>query len=322
LKKLIVTGGAGFIGSNLIKRLLDMGEYHITCIDNFDPFYSPKIKEKNIEEFLSSPYFRLVREDIRNLDELRAKLDGEYDTIIHLAAKAGVRPSIQFPLEYQLVNVIGTQNLLEIAKDKNIKQFVFGSSSSIYGINPRVPWSESDLDLDPISPYASSKLSAEYIGRVYSNLYGVRFLALRFFTVYGPGQRPDLAIHKFAKFMLNDEPITKYGDGSTLRDYTFVQDIINGILSAMKYEDSLYEIINIGNNRQVSLNELIETLEEVMEMKAKITQMGEQPGDVKQTYANISKAQKLLNYDPSTSLKEGLTAFAKWVKETEKLLLK
>ena len=291
MKRILVTGGAGFIGSNLIKKLLSAGIYKVTSIDNFDDFYSREQKEINIKPFSASENCVFIEGDIRDTSCLEKA--GEVDVIVHLAAKAGVRPSIQNPILYQDVNVSGTQNLLEFAKNKTIKQFIFGSSSSVYGVNEYVPWHE-DEKLLPISPYASTKLSGEMLGHVYSHLYGIRFLALRFFTVYGPGQRPDLAIHKFFKSILNNEPITVYGDGSTSRDYTFVEDIVSGIQAAIEYEKTNFEIINLGNHQTVTLSRLIEAIENICEKKAVIQRFPDQPGDVPQTYADISKAQQLL----------------------------
>jgi UDP-glucuronate 4-epimerase len=217
------------------------------------------------------------------------------------------------------VNVSGTQTLLEFAKSREIKQFVFASSSSVYGINENVPWNEEEKLL-PISPYASTKLSGEMLGHVYSQLYGIRFLALRFFTVYGPGQRPDLAIHKFFKSILNGDPIPVYGDGSTSRDYTFVQDTVKGVIAAIDYQDSDFEIINLGNHKTVTLAQLIDAVEEVCGKKAIINRLPEQPGDVPRTFADIAKAQKLLNYHPSTGLNEGLRAFYKWFESNQTIL--
>jgi UDP-glucuronate 4-epimerase len=233
------------------------------------------------------------------------------DAIIHIAAKAGVRPSIENPMAYQKVNVIGLQNMLDFAKEKNIKQFIFASSSSVYGLNKHFPWKE-DEQLLPVSPYAMTKLSGEMMGHVYSHLYGIRFIALRFFTVYGPGQRPDLAIHKFTKAILRNEPILMYGDGSTSRDYTFIDDIIQGVAGAIAYDKSNFEIINLGENHPVSLKDLITTLEEVIGKKAIIEQQPEQPGDVPKTFADISKAKQLLGYNPQTELKAGLKMFYEW----------
>ncbi len=237
-----------------------------------------------------------------------------------MAAKAGVRPSILNPLAYQQTNVIGTQHLLEFAKDKKIKQFVFASSSSVYGINDHYPWKE-DEQLMPISPYAMTKQAGEMLGHVYSKLYDIRFIALRFFTAYGPAQRPDLAIHKFFKAILKGEPVTMYGDGSTSRDYTFVDDVIQGVIAAMHYDKTGFEIINLGNHYTVSLKELIASIEEVTGKKANIEQLPEQPGDVSKTFADISKARQLLGYHAQTKLKDGLKKFYDWFQQNEELLM-
>lgn len=312
MKHILVTGGAGFIGSNLITTLLLSGEYKVTCIDNFDDFYPIAQKEWNIKDFYQNPNFSLIQGDIRNPEDLQKAQN--VDAIIHLAAKAGVRPSIENPGLYLDVNINGTRILLDYARENGIKQFLFASSSSVYGINENVPWIEED-PLLPISPYASSKVAGEMLGHVYSHLYGIRFVALRFFTVYGPGQRPDLAIHKFFKAISNDQPIPVFGDGSTSRDYTFVDDTVRGIVAALDYTRSDFEIINLGNHRTITLGSLIEAIEDTVGKKAIIDRHPEQPGDVSQTYAEISKAQEYLGYDPSTSLEEGLDVFYKWFKE-------
>jgi len=311
----LVTGGAGFIGSHLVDRLLDEG-WRVTVVDNFDPFYDPAIKERNVAAHLSNERYTLHRLDIRDLDGLRRHLTDDYDVIVHLAAKAGVRPSIQDPVAYQEVNVAGTQNLLELARERGIKQFVFASSSSVYGVNPNVPWREDDHVLLPISPYASTKVSGELLGHVYSHLYGIRFVALRFFTVYGPRQRPDLAIHKFARLMLEGRPIPFYGDGTSRRDYTYIDDVVAGVRAAMDYDATPYEVVNLGNNRTVSLSEMVEVLENVLGVKAKFEHLPEQPGDVPQTWADITKAETLLGYRPGTSFEEGLRRFADWLRSS------
>lgn len=286
----------------------------MTGVDNFDPFYPPEFKRRNIASHLTNDRYRLVEADIRDLGALGGRLEGGYDVIVHLAAKAGVRPSIQDPIAYQEVNVRGTQNLLELARRWGVRQFVFASSSSVYGINPDVPWRESTPVLRPISPYAATKVSGELLGHVYSHLYGIRFLALRFFTVYGPRQRPDLAIHKFARAMLAGDPITVFGDGTTSRDYTYIDDIIGGVRAAIDYRDSPYEVINLGNNRTVSLAELVRALEEVLGVQAKVERKPEQPGDVPLTWAGIGKARELLGYEPRTDFLEGLRRFAAWLR--------
>ncbi len=247
MRHAFVTGGAGFIGSHLVDRLLAEG-WRVTVADNFDPFYPRPIKERNVEPQRQQAAYRLVEVDIRDLSRLREVFDVPYDAIVHLAAKAGVRPSIADPISYQEVNVRGTQNLLELAREKDVKQFVFASSSSVYGVNPNVPWREDDHVLQPISPYASTKVSGELLGHVYSHLYGIRFIGLRFFTVYGPRQRPDLAIHKFAGLMLAGKPIPVFGDGSTRRDYSYVDDIVTGIRAAMEYDRTPFEVVNLGND--------------------------------------------------------------------------
>jgi UDP-glucuronate 4-epimerase len=309
----LVTGGAGFIGSHLVDSLLADGT-RVTVVDNFDPFYARSIKERNARMHDTRPGYELVEADLRDAGAMRRALHGGYDVIVHLAAKAGVRPSIEDPVGYQEVNVGGTQNLLELAREWQVPQFVFASSSSVYGVNPRVPWSEDDHVLQPISPYASTKVSGELLGHVYSHLYGMRFVALRFFTVYGPRQRPDLAIHKFALRMLGGQSIPVFGDGSTRRDYTYVDDIIRGVRAAMRYAGSRYEVINLGNNQTVTLAEMIEGLERALGVRAVVDRFPEQPGDVPQTWASIDKAARLLGYQPTTSYRDGVERFAGWLK--------
>ncbi len=320
---IVVTGGAGFIGSNLVKSLYAVYPgIKITCIDNFDPFYSAVIKQHNISHFRQSQGFSLINTDIATTSSsnLASLIPEPVDVIVHMAAKAGVRPSIENPMAYQQVNVIGLQNMLEFAKSTGVKQFVFASSSSVYGINDHFPWKE-DEQLMPISPYAMTKLAGEMMGHVYSKLFGTRFIALRFFTVYGPGQRPDLAIHKFTKAILTGDPITMYGAGNTSRDYTYIDDIVQGVIKAITYTQSGFEIINLGNNYSISLSELIQGIERVTGLKALIQQLPEQPGDVPKTFADISKAKRLLDYDPKTGLKEGLAKFYAWFRENKQLLL-
>jgi UDP-glucuronate 4-epimerase len=312
MRHILVTGGAGFIGSHLVDSLLSAGDV-VTVLDNFDPFYERRIKERNLESQLKNPRCHLIEADLRDVAEIRTQIRGDVDVIVHLAAKAGVRPSIADPVSYQDVNVCGTQNLLEIARERKIPQFVFASSSSVYGVNPRVPWSEDDHVLQPISPYASTKVSGELLGHVYSQLFGIRFIALRFFTVYGPRQRPDLAIHKFARLMLKGRPVPMFGDGTTRRDYTFIDDIVAGIRSAIAYDQSQYEVINLGNNETVSLAEMIRGLENVLGVSATVQRFPEQPGDVPQTWARIDKARALLRYNPCTSYDVGLRCFAEWL---------
>jgi UDP-glucuronate 4-epimerase len=321
-KHYLITGGAGFIGSHLVRALLNDKDLRITVIDNFDPFYPRQLKLINTEGFEKHQQVLLFDRDLDHLSsfELQKILPQKVDVIVHLAAKAGVRPSISNPLAYQRTNILGTQMLLDFAKETGVKQFVFASSSSVYGVNKNFPWKEDD-QLQPISPYAMTKLSGEMAGHVFSSLYGIRFIALRFFTVYGPSQRPDLAIHKFIKSILQDQPIPMYGDGSTSRDYTYVDDIVQGVLSAIKFDQSLFEIINLGNNHGVSLKDLIQNIEEVIGKKAAIDQQPEQPGDVPQTFADISKAKRLLNYQPATQLKDGLKSFYDWFLDHKEVLM-
>ncbi len=312
MKHALVTGGAGFIGSHLVDRLLAEG-WRVTVVDNFDPFYEEEMKRANIAPHLEYATYSLVEQDIRDLEGLREQLRGEYDVIVHLAAKAGVRPSMRHPVEYQEVNVRGTQNLLEFARERGIKQFVFASSSSVYGINPRLPWSEDDCVLKPVSPYGATKVSGELLGHVYSHLYGIRFIALRFFTVYGPRQRPDLVIHKFARLMLRGEPVPLYGDGQSRRDYTYVADVIEAVRRSMEYQGSLYEVINLGNNMPVSLVEMVRALEEALGVKAEIRFLPPVPGDVPATWASIDKGFRLLGFRPCTPFSEGIRQFAAWL---------
>jgi len=314
MKRILVTGGAGFIGSNLIKRMLSLGGYYIYCLDNFDAFYAREQKEVNIKSFLHHPFFELIRDDIRNISD-HTYLN-KIDAIIHLAAKAGVRPSIQHPLLYQHVNIGGTQALLEFARNKKIKQFIFASSSSVYGINSQVPWNENERAC-PISPYACTKHAAEMFGHAYSHLYNIRFIALRFFTVYGPAQRPDLAIHKFFDCIQQNKPIPLFGNGTTARDYTYIDDIVKAIIAAIDYTASEFEIINVGNNRTVTLRKLIRSIEEVCQSQAILQHLPEQPGDVPLTAADISKATSLLDYKPETDLLTGLTRFYSWYKKNK-----
>lgn len=315
MKRILITGGAGFIGSNLINKLLEDPDLKITCLDNFDPFYDPKVKKENIKPFLKKSNFNFIQADVRNYNQLKSKLTKKPDTIIHLAAKVGIKPSLVDPGVYTEVNIVGTQNLLELAKELKCKQFIFASSSSVYGVNPNVPWREDDSVLMPISPYASTKISGELLGHVYSHLYNIRFIGLRFFSVYGPKQRPDLVIHKFTKLISEGKPITLYGNGKTKRDYTFIDDIVAGIIGALNYSSSQYEIINLGNNESVELSQLIKILEKVLGKRAIISKLPDQPGDARITFADISKAQRILNYKPRTHLYDGLQKYVDWFRK-------
>lgn len=323
MKHYLITGGAGFIGSQLIRSLFkDEPGIRITCIDNFDPFYSADLKQLNISEFKYNPSFRFLVNDLAEttVQELNELIEEPVDIIVHLAAKAGVRPSLLDPLAYQKANVIGLQHLLDFAKDNKIRQFVFASSSSVYGINENFPWKE-DERLLPISPYAMTKLAGEMMGHVYSRHFDIRFIALRFFTVYGPGQRPDLAIHKFTKAILNEMPVTMYGEGNTSRDYTYVNDIVQGVKSAIKYESSDFEIFNLGNNYTISLKDLVTSIEVLTGKKAIIEKLPEQPGDLPKTFADISKARNVLGYAPQTDLQEGLKSFYEWFTLHKEILI-
>ena len=311
----LVTGGAGFIGSHVVDSLLANGDA-VTVLDNFDPFYDRDIKERNIVAHRTHPRWRLIEADLRDAEGLERLLTGSFDAVVHLAAKGGVRPSIEAPLAYQEVNVRGTHNLLEAVRRLKVPHVVFASSSSVYGVNPRVPWSEEDSVLQPISPYASTKVSGELLGHVYSHLYGFRFIVLRIFTAYGPRQRPDLAIHKFANLIAAGRPVPLYGDGRTRRDYTYVGDIVAGIVAALRYDRSQYEVINLGNSATVTLLEMIRALEEALGRSATIDRQPEQPGDVPQTWANVAKARELLGYEARTPFMEGIRRFAEWFLQT------
>lgn len=313
MKNVLITGGAGFIGSHLVDRLLATEVERITVVDDFNDFYEPNIKRANISEHLKDPRYNLVETDIREATALEQVFEkNDFDCIVHLAARAGVRPSLSEPQLYSETNINGTLNLLELAHRRNIKQFVFGSSSSVYGINAKVPFSEDDPIRQPISPYAATKGAGELLCHTYSHLYGLRCVCLRFFTVYGPRQRPDLAIHKFAKLISQGKPIPVFGDGTTRRDYTYVDDIIDGVVAAMHYNKSDFEVINLGESRTVELRELISLLEKELDMHATIDRQPPQPGDVPQTFADISKARKVLGYDPKTQIEEGLHRFIDW----------
>lgn len=313
MKNILVTGGAGFIGSHLVDRLLAEGEWRVTVIDDFNDFYSPAVKRENIREHQASPLYSLYEADIRDRVRLDALFENEkFDCIVHLAARAGVRPSLAEPMLYAETNINGTLNLLELAREHGVKQFVFGSSSSVYGINAKVPFSEDDPIRQPISPYAATKAAGELICHTYSHLYGIRCVCLRFFTVYGARQRPDLAIHKFAKLITEGRAIPVFGDGTTRRDYTYIDDIIAGVRAAIDYQASDYEVINLGESQTVELNQLIALLERELDTHAVIDRQPMQPGDVPQTYADVTKARELLRYDPKTKIEEGIKLFVQW----------
>jgi UDP-glucuronate 4-epimerase len=313
MKNLLVTGGAGFIGSHLVDRLLAGDVERVMVVDDFNNFYDPSIKHDNIRDHLKDPRYSIHDIDIRDATALEALFkQSNFDCVVHLAARAGVRPSLSEPQLYTETNINGTLNLLEFARQNNIIQFVFGSSSSVYGINAKVPFSEDDPIRQPISPYAATKGAGELLCHTYSHLYGLRCVCLRFFTVYGPRQRPDLAIHKFAKLISNGKPIPVFGDGTTRRDYTYIDDIIDGLMAAIDYDQSNYEVINLGESRTVELNELISLLEKELDTPATIDRQPPQPGDVPQTFADISKARALLRYNPKTPIEQGLHRFVEW----------
>jgi UDP-glucuronate 4-epimerase len=313
MKNILITGGAGFIGSSLVERLLSEGGWHINVVDDFNDFYDPAIKRENTRGHLANVEYDLHEVDIRDLAALKKIFAGRrFDCIVHLAARAGVRPSLTQPLLYSETNINGTLNLLELARLHNIKQFVFGSSSSVYGINAKVPFHEEDPIRQPISPYAATKAAGELICHTYAHLYGIRCICLRFFTVYGARQRPDLAIHKFARLISAGKPIPVFGDGSTRRDYTYIDDIIAGVRAAIDYAGSDYEVFNLGESRTVALRELISLLERELDQNAVIEQQPLQAGDVPQTFADISKARALLGYDPKTQIEEGIHRFVEW----------
>ena len=315
MKTYLITGGAGFIGSTLTGKLLNKGN-QVIAIDNFNAYYDPIQKEENVREFLENENYQLYRIDIRNRDEIRKVFDeNKIDVIVHLAAMAGVRPSIEDPILYQEVNGLGTQIILEESKLHQISHLVLASSSSVYGNCKEVPFRE-DMIVDyAISPYAATKKANEVMAHVYHSLNDMNIIMLRFFTVYGPKQRPDLAINKFTRLMLEGKEIPMYGDGSTSRDYTYIDDIVDGIMRACDYvmtNKHVYEIINIGSSHPVSLKEMIDTIGETLNIVPKIQELPMQPGDVDRTYADISKAKQLLGYEPHTTFKDGIKKFIKW----------
>jgi len=311
--KALVTGAAGFIGSHLTERLLKDG-WTVVGVDSFDTFYDPRVKRRNIAGCLSHPTFRLVEADIRDKRSMEQAVDSDTEVIVHLAARAGVRPSIAEPALYADVNINGTVTLLEIARQRRIPKFVFASSSSVYGNNKKVPFSEDDNVDFPISPYAATKKAGELICHTYHHLHGLATTCLRFFTVYGPRQRPDLAIHKFARLIEENKPIPVYGDGSMMRDFTFIEDILNGVLAAMDRCDA-YKIYNLGESQPISVNDLIAELEHALGKKAIRQYLPVQPGDVDRTYADVAKAQAELGYRPSTDIRTGLARFVAWFRQ-------
>jgi UDP-glucuronate 4-epimerase len=308
--RILVTGGAGFIGSHLVEKLLATG-HEVSILDDFNDFYDPQIKRANIASIAGDVALHQV--DLRNSGAVNSLFHHEkFDAIVHLAARAGVRPSIRSPQLYYDTNVAGTLHLLEAARLTGIERFLFASSSSVYGISKTVPFSE-DLHLtQTISPYAATKIAGEFLCSTYSHLYRMRIVALRFFTVYGARQRPDLAIHQFTKRIHAGDPIDQFGDGTTRRDYTYIDDIIQGVMAALPYEGPLFDIFNLGESDTIQLKDLIDAIETRLGRKAKINRLPEQPGDVPVTCADISKARKLLGYNPTTPLSAGLPKFVEW----------
>ena len=310
---ILVTGGAGFIGSHIVDALAAGGE-EVVILDSFDAFYARAIKEENLAAARDHRNVTVVEGDIRDRDRVHGLPDG-IDTIVHLAARAGVRPSLAAPVLYADVNVLGTSVLLDFARERGIESFVFASSSSVYGNNDSIPFREDDRVDHPISPYASTKKAGELLCHTQAHLYGTSCVCLRFFTVYGPRQRPDLAIRKFSARLLAGEPIPRYGDGSTARDYTYVTDIVDGVVAAVELARSTegrYDVINLGESRTVRLSEMIGVLANVLDRTPVIEQLPTQPGDVERTYADVSRAREILGYAPSVDFEDGARAFAEW----------
>jgi UDP-glucuronate 4-epimerase len=308
--RILVTGGAGFIGSHLVEKLL-AASHDVVVLDDFNDFYDPQIKHKNIAGFARD--VTVYHVDLRDSESVRNLFHREkVDVITHLAARAGVRPSIQYPRLYYDTNVTGTLHLLEAARVTGIERFIFASSSSVYGASKAIPFSEDEHLRQTISPYAATKVAGEFLCSTYSHLYNLRVVALRYFTVYGPRQRPDLAIHQFTRRIYAGQPIDQFGDGTTRRDYTYIEDVIQGTMAALEYEGPLFDIFNLGESETIQLKDLIVTIENALGKRAKINQLPEQPGDMPLTCADISKARKLLGYKPSTRLSDGLPNFIDW----------
>ena len=311
--KVLITGTAGFIGSHLSERLLSDG-WTVAGVDNFDDFYDPQIKRRNISGCLKNKNFQLIEADIRDSAAMEKAVGSGVEIIVHLAARAGVRPSIAQPLLYADVNVNGTVVLLEAAKKHKVCKFVFGSSSSVYGNNKKIPFCEDDNVDFPISPYAATKKAGELICHTYHHLFGICVICLRYFTVYGSRQRPDLAIHKFAKLIEHGKPIPIYGDGSMMRDFTYIDDIIDSTVAAMQ-KCAGFEIYNLGESKPITVNDLVTEIEKALGKKAVKEYVAAQPGDVERTYADVSKAVRELGYNPSTTIQTGLAKFVAWLRQ-------
>jgi UDP-glucuronate 4-epimerase len=314
--RILVTGGAGFIGSHLVEKLLAVG-HEVVILDDFNDFYDPQVKHANVAGFAKD--VSVCRIDLREADLVRTVFHREkVDAIVHLAARAGVRPSIQYPRLYYDTNVIGTLHLLEAARVTGVERFIYASSSSVYGASTTVPFSEEQHLTQTFSPYGATKIAGEFLCSTYSHLHQMRVVALRYFTVYGPRQRPDLAIHQFTRRIYAGQAIDQFGDGSTRRDYTYIDDIIQGTMAAFDYDGPLYDLFNLGESQTIQLKELISAIENTLGKKAKINELPEQPGDMPLTYADISKARKLLGYNPTTKLSEGLPKFVEWFLRTQR----
>jgi UDP-glucuronate 4-epimerase len=310
---ILLTGAAGFIGSHVADRLLELGE-EVVGLDSFDPYYDPAIKRENIRSALTSPSFRLIEGDIRDRTVLDAAFsDKRFDAVVHLAARAGVRPSINDPLAYVDVNVKGTINLLEAARAAGVGRFVLASSSSVYGVGTQAPFREDAACDRPVSPYAASKRGMEHFARAWHELYGLDIACLRFFTVYGPRQRPEMAIHLFARLIEAGRPVPFFGDGGSARDYTYVADAVDGTMAAL-YRSRGFETYNIGESRTVKLSELVTLIEDAMGKKAELDRRGDQPGDVPLTSADLTKSRERLGYRPAVGMEEGLRRFVEWMR--------
>lgn len=314
--QVLVTGAAGFIGSNLVDRLCESG-HRVIGLDNFDDFYPPEVKWSNIRAVVDREEFTLVRGDIRDKALLaRVFRENQISQVVHLAARAGVRPSLKDPGLYEEVNVLGTINLLEESRRAKVEHFILASSSSVYGVNNRVPFREDERVDRPASPYAATKAACELFCSTYNHLFGIPITALRFFTVYGPRQRPEMAIHYFTRMIDEGKEINVFGGDASQRDYTYIDDIVDGIVGAMNFRQPGFNVFNLGDSRPVSLGYLIQVIEKVLGKKARIQTAAFQPGDVPVTHADISKAKELLDYQPKVTIEEGVTRFVEWYRKT------
>jgi UDP-glucuronate 4-epimerase len=315
--RILVTGGAGFIGSHLVEKLLAAG-HEVAILDDFNDFYDPQVKRDNIAVVSKDTVIHHV--DLRDNAAVRNVFHRDkFETIVHLAARAGVRPSIQYPQLYYDTNVSGTLHLLDAARVTGVERFIFASSSSVYGISKTVPFSEDQHLTQTLSPYAATKIAGEFLCSTFSHLYQMRVVALRYFTVYGPRQRPDLAIHQFTRRIYAGQPIDQFGDGTTRRDYTYIEDVIQGTMAALNYNGSPFEIFNLGESDTIQLKDLIAAIENALGKKAKVNRLPEQPGDMPLTCADISKARKLLGYNPITQFNDGLPRFIDWFLRSQKV---